>query len=66
MSAVWNVLDNGEKALLIWVAIAIGVGLATTAGRQFVVTMLETLRGRFSLILAAEEEPKRSPDEARR
>lgn len=53
MSAGWNALDYREKAFLIWIAIAVGGGLATTAGRQLVVTMLGILRGRLSLLLLA-------------
>jgi hypothetical protein len=51
MSTVWNALDNREKALLFWVAALVAGGLATRAGREFVRTMLDILRGRFSLIV---------------
>jgi hypothetical protein len=53
MSAVWNALDNREKALLFWVVVLVAVGLRTRAGRDFVRTMAGILRGRFSLILLA-------------
>ncbi len=51
MSDVWNALDAREQALVIWLAFALVVGLATAVGRQFVVTMLEILHGRLGLIL---------------
>jgi hypothetical protein len=53
MATVWNALDNREKALLIWVGVLVAGGLATRAGRDFVQTLLDILRGRFSLVVLA-------------
>ena len=51
MSAVWNALDNREKALLFWAAVLIAIGLKTRTGRDFVRSMLGIARGSLSAIL---------------
>jgi hypothetical protein len=51
MSAVWNSLDNREKALLFWAAVLIAIGLKTRTGRDFVRSMLGIARGSLSAIL---------------
>ena len=51
MSAIWNALDNREKALLLWVVVLLAVGLMTRTGRHFARSMLSIVRGGLSAIL---------------
>jgi hypothetical protein len=51
MSAVWNALDDREKALLFWVAVVAVIGLATHTGRDFVRSMASIFGGSLSTIL---------------
>jgi hypothetical protein len=51
MSAVWNALDNREKALLFWAAVLVAIGLTTRTGRDFLRSTLGIARGSLSAIL---------------
>jgi hypothetical protein len=51
MSAIWNALDNREKALLLWIVVLVAVGLMTRTGRDFARSMLSIARGALSAIL---------------
>jgi hypothetical protein len=51
MSAVWNALDDREKALLFWLVVVAAIGLATRTGRDFARTMASIFWGSLSTIL---------------